>query len=270
MTSTPTPLRLENNYTPLYAALGAGVMMTGIAIFALVRMGGDAEQLGWLLLIFGGLWGFIIAALGITNHLKVTKERHDAESLFADDQWAEWRYTMAEWQQELTARQADLERRKRFGRFAPIMGTIAAVVIGGTILMIAWISGDDMPAEVRQFLVVLAVFFALLTFGLSISGTMREQRKWRDRLERASQVAAPWVRLGAYGFYHETDGHTTLRSLHSVDLSKDGAALRFLQKHPGPRGSTLYKEVLLPIPAQHGEDAQALVARYRRERSLRT
>ncbi len=264
----PDPLRLQTNYNQFYSALGAGALMLGIALAAVLRMGGDASQVAWTVILFGGIWGVIILVLGVNNRYAVERERRDARALFEGDAWATWRWSMEAWGRELEARRADLEKRARFSRFTPIIGGIAAVVIGGTPIGMALLI-PDVPAKVREFMIVLGILFGVLAIVLSASGVVRERQRWQARIERAAQVAAPWVRFGEFGIYHETDGHTTLRHATEVSLARDGDALVFQIRHPGPRGTSYTLPLAVPIPAGHRDDAQALVARYRDERRLR-
>lgn len=263
----PDPLRLQTSYNSFYSALGAGALMLGIALAAVLRMGGDAEQITWTLIIIGGIWGVIILALGLSNRYTVERERRDARALFEGDAWATWRWSMEDWGRELEARRADLEKRSRVSRFTPIIGGIAAVAIGGTPIAMA-LAIPDIPDEVRQFMIALGIFFGVLAIALSVVGVVRERRRWQARMERASAVAAPWVRFGAYGLYHETDGHTSLRNMTDVTVARDGRSLIFQIKHPGPRGTSYTLPLVVPIPPTQREDAQTLVARYRDERKL--
>lgn len=267
MHPTPTPLRLQTNYNSFYSALGAGALMLGIALAAVLYVGGDREQIAWTVIIIGGIWGLIILVLGLSNRYTVERERRDARALFAGDAWATWRWSVGEWQAVLNVRREELEKRQRIGRFAPLVGGIAAVVIGGTPIVMA-LAVPDIPAQVREFMIALGVFFAILAIALSVVGTLRERRKWERHYERASRIAAPWVLLGAQGFYHETDGHTSLRNLTDVSLTRDGGMLTFQIRHPGPRGTSYTLPVNLPVPATHREEAKALVKRYREERRL--
>lgn len=261
-TPIPNPLRVQTNYNSFYSALGAGALMLGIALTAVLRMGGDAEQIGWTILTIGGIWGIIILALGLSNRYTVERERRDARSLFQGEAWATWRWSMEDWGRELEARRTEMEQRSRLSRFTPIIGGIAAAVIGGTPIVLA-LAVEDIPADVRQFMIALGIFFGVLAIILSISGVMRERRRWQARMERASAVPAPWVRFGAHGLYHETDGHTWLRNMTDVSLARDVRSLIFQIRYSGSRGVSYTLPLVVPIPAVQREDAEALVKRYR-------
>ncbi|MBW4436463.1 MAG: hypothetical protein KME04_04975 [Pleurocapsa minor GSE-CHR-MK-17-07R] len=267
MTTPPEELRLETNYNQLYGVLGAAGLMMGIALVAVLSFAG-LEELVWTILILGTLWGLGVLVIGGANHLKVLRERRAARSLFEGGAWTEWRWSPADWARELDKRRADHARRMRFQRFAPWLGAVAGLIIGGCALLPMFFGGVDFPAELRPFIFGLAAFFAVLSFVLSVSGAARERRKWARRLEHAESVASPWVRFGLYGFYHEVDGHTDLRDLDDVRWSAKKSELTFVRRHAGPRGSSFGFGVALPVPETHHADASALASRYRSERGL--
>jgi hypothetical protein len=268
-TTSPDDLRIEANYHQLYAAIGAALTMLAIASLALWWMGGDLLQVAGLLASFGGIWGLIITLIGLKAHHEIRRDRADAESLFAGAAWADWQWSPSEWREQIALRRAEVEQQLRFQRFAPWIGVIAGVVIGGSILALAVIGGDAMPSEVRGFLVVLAIGFACLSVLITLSGVWRERRKWRARLARAEAAIAPRLRFGPYGFYHDADGHTSLRRLHNVGFSRQHNALTFQLRYATSRGGTIYHTINTPVPAAHAADAEALVRRYRSERQLR-
>lgn len=267
MTTPPDELRLETNYNQLYGVLGAAGLMLGIAISAVLAFAGT-EELGWTILILGTLWGLGVLVIGGANHLKVLRERRDARSLFEGGAWTEWRWSPADWARELDKRRADHARRMRFQRFAPWLGLVAGLIIGGCALLPVFVGGTAFPAQFRPFIFGLAAFFAVLSFVLSVSGAARERRKWERRLAHAERVASPWVRFGLNGFYHEVDGHTSLRSLDAVRWSAKKGELTFVTRHRGPRGSSFGFGIPLAVPEAHLGEASALASRYRSERGL--
>ncbi len=264
----PEELRLENSYKSFYSTLGAAATIIGIASVGVLVMGGGLTELAAAWVGLGSIWLVMALVIGLNNRRLVQRERRDAETLFEGDCWARWQWSADEWQRELAQRRVDLEKHLRFQRFAPWIGGVAGLVIGGCFLFIAFVAGEAMPAPARTFMMGLGLFFACLSVGLSLSGARRERYKWQSRLERAEQAATPRIWLGPYGFYHETDGHTTLRNLTAVSFSSRKQQLAFQIKHPGPKGSTLYQTVPLPVPEAHTADAAALVTRYRTERQL--
>mgnify|MGYP005844654017 CR=1 FL=1 len=269
MNQPSAPLRLEASHNNFYAALGAAALMIGIAVAAVVILGGDGEQLLWTLIIFGGIWGVILLFSGVHSWNTVRRERRDAESLFTGEAWAIWRWSLEEWGRELESRRRDFEQRERWQRRAPLLGGIAGIIIGGCLLIPIAASGEEMPPVMQNFIIALAIFFFCLSVILSISGALRERRRWQGMLDRAAAHPAPRVWFGPYGYYHETDGHTPLRRLENVSVDHKKRRLVFTREYTGSRGVTYALPTSLPVPAAHMDDAEALAQRYRSERGLR-
>jgi len=162
----PAVLHLEKNYNDFYSAVGAAALILGIAITAILTLGGGVQELLGLLATLGLFWLLLVTVIGLNNRRIVERERRDAESLFTGAAWAVWQWSIADWQQELRQRQQDHEKRVRFQRFTPWLGGIAGIIIGGSALLPAVIAGDEMPPSIRTFVIGLAIFFALLAFAL--------------------------------------------------------------------------------------------------------
>ncbi|MBN8591088.1 MAG: hypothetical protein J0M33_04990 [Anaerolineae bacterium] len=265
----PAVLHLEKNYNDFYSAVGAAALILGIAITAILTLGGGVQELLGLLATLGLFWLLLVTVIGLNNRRIVERERRDAESLFTGAAWAVWQWSIADWQQELRQRQQDHEKRVRFQRFTPWLGGIAGIIIGGSALLPAVIAGDEMPPSIRTFVIGLAIFFALLAVALSVVGAGRERRKWEAKLEAARQLTVPWICFGPYGFYHQVDGHTSLRNLGGISFSKKKQVISFYIKYALPRGGSMLHAVPVTIPESGVAEADALVERYRTERSLR-
>ncbi len=267
--SRPAVLQLEKNYNDFYSAVGAAALILGIAVTAILTLGGGVQELLGLLVTLGVFWLLLVTVIGLNNRRVVERERRDAESLFTGAAWATWQWSVADWQQELRQRQQEHDKRVRFQRFTPWLGGIAGIIIGGCALLPAVVAGDEMPPPIRTFVIGLAIFFALLAVALSVVGAGRERRKCETKLADAKQVPAPWICFGPYGFYHQTDGHTSLRKLGSVRFSRTKQVITFYVKHALPRGGSMLHPVSVTIPASGVAEADALVDRYRTERNLR-
>jgi hypothetical protein len=265
---TTDHLLLQSNYNGFTSTLGAAGLMLGIAIAGVLFGGGGLTELGWTLVFLGGFWGILVLIFGAGDWLRVRRERADALALFSGGAWAEWRWSMAEWGAEL-ARRRDLHARQvRFQRYTPLLGIVAGLIIGGCALLPVIFGGTEIPAQARTFIIGLAIFFFCLSVILSVSGVWRERRRWEHFLARAESLAAPAIRFGPNGYYHEADGHTSLRRLDGVSYSAKKAELAFFIRHSGPRGSSFRMPVTIPVPAAHAGEAAALAARYRAERGL--
>lgn len=270
--TVPDPLRIQSNFNQFYAALGAAGTIMGIAVAAVLFMGGGAQELLALFAFLGSFWLLLILVTGWNDRRKVRRERADARALFEGSAWAQWRWSPEEWKGEAANRRAEYERMIRFQRFAPVIGAVASLIIGGCALLPAALGGEQMEERARVFIIALAVFFTVLSFLLSVVGAGRERRKWQRRLERSEQVVAPRVVFGPYGFYHEVDGHTSLRDLGNVTLTKKGHTLTFYTKHGMGRGlfsSTYLHPIPVTVPEAHVEDGAALVKRYVTEHKLK-
>lgn len=269
--SAPEPLRIQANFNPFYAALGAAGTIMGIAVAGVLFMGGGAQELLALFAFLGSFWLLLILVTGWNDRRKIRRERADAQALFEGSAWAQWRWSPEEWKGEVASRRAEYERMIRFQRFMPVIGAVASLIIGGCTLLPLILGGEQIEARARTFIIVLAAFFTVLSFLLSVVGAGRERRKWQRRLERSEQAVAPWLVFGPFGCYHEVDGHTGLRDLGNVTLTKKGRVLTFYTKHNLGRASSgnYLHPIPLPVPEAHVEDAPALVKRYREERKLK-
>ncbi len=267
--SRPAVLQLEKNYNDFYAAVGAAALILGIAVTAILTLGGGLQELLGLFATLGLFWLLLVTVIGLNNRRVVEGERRDAESLFTGAAWATWQWSVADWQQELRQRQQEHEKRVRFQRLTPWLGGIAGIIIGGSALLPVVVAGDDMPPQIRAFVIGLAIFFALLAVALSVVGAGRERRKWEVKLEAAQQLTAPWISFGPYGFYHQADGHTSLRKLGGIGFSKKKRVITFYIKYALPRGGSMLHSVPVSIPEPGMAEAEALVDRYRTERNLR-
>ncbi|MBL8155427.1 MAG: hypothetical protein JNM70_14680 [Anaerolineae bacterium] len=269
--TAPEPIRIQSNFHQFYAAMGAAGTIMGIAVAGVLFMGGGAQELLALFAFLGSFWLLLILITGWNDRRKVRRERADAQSLFEGAGWSQWRWSPEGWKEEVAKRRSEYERTMRFQRFVPVIGAVASLIIGGCALLPVVIGGEQIEPRARVFIIVLAVFFTVLSFLLSVVGAGRERRKWQRRLERSEQAMAPWICFGPYGFYHEVDGHTSLRDLGDVRLTQKGRLLTFYTKHNLGRASSgsYLHPIPLPVPEAHVEDAPPLVRRYREERKLK-
>ncbi len=269
--TAPEPLHIQSNFNQFYAALGAAGTILGIAVAGVLFMGGGAQELLALIAFLGSFWLLLILITGWSAHRKVHREQADAQSLFEGAGWMQWRWSPEGWKEEVASRRSEYARMIRFQRFVPVIGAVASLIIGGCALLPVVIGGEQIEPRARVLIIALAVFFTVLSFLLSVVGAGRERWKWQRRLERSEQAAAPWICFGPYGFYHEVDGHTSLRDLGDVKLTQKGRLLTFYTRHRLGRtssGSYLHP-IPLPVPEAHVEDARALANRYREECQLK-
>lgn len=272
--SRPEPLLLQANFNQALSTIGAGAILLGIASVAVVLFSDDvAQALVALFLFMGSFWAALILIMGLNDGRLLRRERADASRLFEGEAWHQWRWTLDEWRAELAQRRALYEQQTRWQKRAPLLGAVAGIIIGACALLPVFFGGEEIEPRFRDFIIGIAIFFGVLAFILSVIGARREGAKNQRRMERSEALSMPWVVLGAQGFYHEADGHTSLRALDRVRFDKKNNTLIFYLRHRAGRnswgGSMSYlQDIHLPVPTEQLDAIPALVKRYRTERRL--
>jgi hypothetical protein len=197
---------------------------------------------------------------GLGDSFRKTRERQDAQAVFDGTALAVWRYEPADWQAELARRRDVLAKyNKSAGCFMPLYYGML-LVFGAIPVGIVFYLGERIPSTLRSIFIMVA-FILGLGLLFNVFSKMRLDHKNNSKMAHAERFSAPWIVWGPHGFYHEVDGHLTLRRLWGARY-EGGEMMVVSVIIVRSRRGCLLKNHDIYVPAAHRHDAGVLADRY--------